>query len=129
MREKRTLLLVDDDEIQLSMAEYMLMSEYEVITAKSGREALERLGKDFVPSLILLDVLMPGMDGWETYSKIRSINRLGDVPILFLTALDEVQEEEYSQKIGAIDYIRKPFAKKDLLKRLEDIIKTTYGSN
>ena len=128
MREKRKLLLVDDDDIQLSIAEYMLMNEFEVITAKSGKEALDILDKGLVPSLILLDILMPHMDGWETYTNIRALDFLRDVPIVFLTALNEAREEKYAQEIGVVDYIIKPFAKNDLLKRVEAILKKTYGS-
>jgi len=128
MREKRKLLLVDDDDIQLSIAEYMLMNNYEIVTARSGKEALDILGKGFVPSLILLDILMPHMDGWETYAKIKSLEFFHDVPIVFLTALNEAREEKYAQEIGIVDYITKPFARNDLLERIEAIFKTTYGS-
>jgi len=128
MREKRKILLVDDDEIQLSITEYMLMDNYEISTVKSGKEALELLRKGFVPSLILLDILMPGMDGWETYSNIRTIDSCHHVPILFFTSLDEAREEKYAQEIGAVDYITKPFSKNDLLRRVQAIVETTYGS-
>jgi len=129
MREKRKLLLVDDDDIQLSIAEYMLMNDYQVITAKSGKEALELLCKGFTPSIIILDVLMPHMDGWETYTRIKAMNLLHDVPILFLTAVDEAREAKYAQEIGAVDYITKPFVKKDLLQRVDVIVKTRYDSH
>jgi len=126
-RMKRTkLLLVDDDDIQLSMAEYMLMNDYEVMTANSGEKALELLRKGFTPSLILLDILMPTMDGWETYNKIRGF--FHDIPILFLTALDEAKEAKYAQEIGAVDYITKPFGKKDLLERVGAVVRSNYAS-
>jgi len=127
MTRKNKLLLIDDDEIQLSIAEYMLMNDYEITTAKSGKEALELLCKGFTPSLILLDVLMPDMDGWETYSRIKSMNLPQDIPILFLTALDDAKEASYAQKIGAADYITKPFSKKELQKRVNAVIKAKNG--
>jgi len=127
MREKKKLLLVDDDDIQLSIAEYMLMSEYEVVTAKSGEEALELLSKGSAPNLILLDILMPAMDGWETYNRIRDMHFFQNTPILFLTALDEAREAKYAQEIGAVDYITKPFGKKDLLERVNAVVKRNYA--
>jgi len=129
MREKRRLLLVDDDDIQLSVAEYMLMNDYEVVTANSGEAALDLLQKGFTPCLILLDVLMPTMDGWETYTRIRQMDLFRDIPILFLTALNEAKEAKYAQEIGAIDYITKPFGKKDLLERVNAAVKKRYDSD
>ena len=126
MDKKRKLLLIDDDEIQLSVTEYMLMSDYEITTAKSGEEAIELLRDGFSPCLILLDILMPNMDGWETYTKIRSISVLQDVPILFLTVVDGTIEKKIAQKIGAADYITKPFTRKDILTRVDSVIKSKY---
>jgi len=129
MKSKRTLLLIDNDEIPLSIAEYMLMDDYEVVTAKSGQDALDILSKGLAPSLILLDIVMPGMDGWKTYARIRSIDAFHDVPILFLTVLDEVKEKKYALEIGAADYITKPFSRKTLLEKVQSIIKEKYGDN
>jgi len=122
MMRKQKILLIDDDLIQLSMAEYMLMDHYEVIIAQSGSEALELLRSGVVPHLILLDIVMPSMDGWETYSKIRTLGFLVDVPIVFLTVLNGPKDHKYAQEIGAVDYITKPFAKRDLLARIATII-------
>jgi len=129
MRERQKLLLIDDDDIQLSIAEYMLMGDYDVTTANSGEKALELLSNGFNPSLILLDILMPVMDGWETYHKIKYMDSFHNVPILFLTALDEAREAKYAQEIGAVDYITKPFNKKELLERVAVVIKKTAGES
>jgi CheY-like chemotaxis protein len=122
MDEIKKIFLVDDDEIHLSMLENMLKNKYEVVTAKSGKDALEYLLKGAVPNLILLDILMPNLDGWETFNRLRAISFLKDVPIVFLTSVTESAEVEHAQEIGAADYITKPYKKDDLLGRVEKIL-------
>jgi len=123
--EKRKLLLVDDDEIHLAITGNMLKSEYEIITAKSGKEALGHLLKGVVPDLILLDIIMPNMDGWETYNRIRGISLLRDVPIAFLTSLDGKDEVQQAHEMGAADFIPKSCQKEEFLTRVDTII-TNY---
>ena len=120
--EKKKVLLVDDDEIHLSIAEAILQETYKVITAKSGKEALDFLLQGHPPNLILLDILMPNMDGWETYNTLKGISLLQDVPIAFLTSLHGTDEEKRAQEMGAADFIMKPYNREDLLKRIETII-------
>jgi len=124
--EKRKLLLVDDDEIHLAITGNMLKSEYETITVKSGKEALTHLLKGVVPDLILLDIIMPNMDGWETYNRIRGISLLRDVPIAFLTSLDGKSEAQQALEMGAADFIPKTCEKEEFLTRIDGII-TKYG--
>jgi putative two-component system response regulator len=120
--EKRTLLLVDDDEVHLAVTGKMLRNEYEIITAKSGKEALGHLIKGAVPDLILLDILMPNMDGWETYNRIRGISLLRDVPIAFLTSVKGENEEQQAHEMGAADFIPKSCKKDEFLSRINTII-------
>jgi len=124
MDKTKKIFLVDDDEIYLSMLENILKDKYEVITAKSGKEALGYLIKGVVPNLILLDILMPDLDGWETFNRLRAISFLQDVPIVFLTSVVETAEVEHAQEIGAADYITKPYDRDDLLNRIEKILNT-----
>ena len=119
--EKKKILLVDDDEIYLEIAKVILESEYEVYTAKSGKEALGLLLRGFIPNLILLDILMPEMDGWEIFGRLKTIIVLEKVPIAFLTSLDSEAEKKHALKIGAADFIQKPFKKDDLLRRVAAI--------
>ena len=125
--EKKIILLVDDNEFHLSLAETILEDEYKIIKARSGKEAIEYFLKGIVvgdiPNLILLDILMPEMDGWETYHKLRGISILQDIPIAFLTSVSGVDEEKQAYEIGVADFITKPYLKDDLLKRVETIIK------
>jgi len=122
---KRTLLLVDDDEIHLDVTGNMLKGEYETITAKSGKEALGYLLKGVVPDLILLDIIMPNMDGWETYNRIRGISLLRDVPIAFLTSLNGRDEVQQAHEMGAADFIPKSCKREEFLARIDAII-TNY---
>jgi putative two-component system response regulator len=122
MDKAKKIFLVDDDEIHLSILENMLKNKYEIITAKSGKDALEYLLKGAVPNLILLDILMPNLDGWETFNRLRAISFLKDVPIVFLTSVTESAEVERAQEIGAADYITKPYNRDDLLSRVEKIL-------
>ena len=117
--ENKSILVVDDDEIQLDFIGNMLKTEYAIIKVKSGDEALEYLYDHSVPDLILLDILMPNMDGWEVFSKIREISLLEHVPIIFLTALKGTDEEKRGLAMGAADYVKKPIDKKELTARIK----------
>ena len=120
--EKKKILLVDDEEIHLEISRNMLEDLYEITTCKSGKGAIEHLLKGNVPSLILLDILMPNMDGWETFNRLRSISFLKDVPIAFFTSLQEEEQEKHAYLIGASDFIKKPCHQEDLVQRIEAII-------
>jgi CheY-like chemotaxis protein len=119
---KKKILIVDDDNLQLETAKLMLQKEYEIVTANSGKAALECFQNGLIPNLILLDILMPEMDGWETLSRIRGISPLQNVPVAFVTAVNELVVEEHAFEMGAVDYIKKPYEKKDILKRVDTII-------
>jgi putative two-component system response regulator len=121
------ILLVDDSDVHLVIAENILKGKYETITAKSGKEALSLLSKGLVPNLILLDILMPEMDGWETYNKIKGVSLLRDVPIAFLTSLDGEKEKSYASRIGAADLITKPYSGDDLLNRIKGMLEKSKG--
>ena len=117
------ILLVDDSDVHLMIAENILKEKYNVTTAKSGKDALALLSKGkLVPNLILLDVLMPDMDGWEVYNKVKGISLLQNVPVAFLTSLDGEKENLYATRLGAADLITKPYESSELLKRVETIM-------
>jgi methyl-accepting chemotaxis protein len=120
--EKQKVLIVDDNEIHLAMVQAVLQNEYDVSIAKSGKEALGLFYKGLVPQLILLDLIMPGMDGWHTYSRIKAIGGLHDTPIAFFTASTDPKDIKHAHEIGAVDYIEKPFDKDDLLNRVGKIL-------
>jgi len=122
MAEKKKILLVDDSEVDLVSTKNMLSKEYEVITANSGKEALNHLINKLVPDLLLLDILMPEMDGWETFNKIKGISLLRDVPIAFVTSVTGATEEKKALKMGADDYIKKPYSQNELLERVKTLL-------
>jgi CheY-like chemotaxis protein len=104
------------------MVETALSNEYEVSTAKSGKEALGLFYQGLVPNLILLDLIMPDMDGWNTYTRIKAIGSLYNTPIAFFTSSDDPKDKQHAREMGAVDYIKKPYERNDLLRRVERII-------
>jgi len=121
--EKKKILVVDDDAIHLEMVDAVLRNDYEVTTAKSGKEALGLFYQGLVPRLILLDLVMPDMDGWNTYTRIKAISGLHDTPIAFFTASNDPKDIQHARETGAVDYIKKPYESKDLLYRVGKILK------
>jgi len=121
--EKKKILFVDDDEVQHIICGNMLSDKYEIYKAKSGTEALNYLySSGFIPNLILLDILMPEMDGWEVFNRIKAISFLKNVPIAFITSVNKTEGEKRALDIGAYDFITKPCEKDMLLDRIEKIL-------
>jgi putative two-component system response regulator len=103
-----TLLVVDDTPENLAVMGALLQPSYRVRAASSGRRALEVAETRPVPDLILLDVMMPDMDGYATLAELRSNPATADIPVIFVTAMDATEDEEYGLSLGAVDYITKP---------------------
>ncbi|GBU26512.1 hypothetical protein R84B8_00022 [Treponema sp. R8-4-B8] len=121
---RRKILLVDDDEIHLTITEVSLKDEYDIFMVKSGAEALEFLGKSgIIPDVILLDILMPEMDGWVVFDRIGDIAALKFTPIMFYTSLDEDSAKERAYELGAFDYITKPCEQSVLLYKIKNTIR------
>jgi methyl-accepting chemotaxis protein/CheY-like chemotaxis protein len=118
--EKREVLIVDDDEIHLTMASSVLENNFKVFTVKSGKEALQLFYQGLVPNLVLLDLVMPDMDGWHIYERIRGISKLHQVPIAICSASNDPQDIMHATKIGAVDFIQKPC--NDLLDRVQKLV-------
>ncbi|WP_461257855.1 response regulator [Treponema sp. R80B11-R83G3] len=124
INSRKKILLVDDDEIHLSITELSLKDEYDVFLIKSGEEALEFLNKSqIIPDLIMLDILMPVMDGWIVFDRISDIAALKFTPIMFYTSLEEESAKEKAYELGAFDYIKKPCEQAILLNRISDSLK------
>jgi len=121
--EKPKILMVDDDGIHLEMVEVVLQDEYEISTALSGKDAMALFYQGLVPHLILLDLIMPDMDGWDTYKRIKALSGLHDIPIAFFTSSSDPKDIRHAQELGVVDYIKKPFDKDDLRKRIGKILK------
>jgi len=121
--KKKRVLVVDDSEIDLELVEIMLQDKYTILPTKSGKEALDYLFHYNNVDLILLDLIMPEMDGWETFTRIKDLGLITDIPIAFLTSVHGEKEQNHAKEIGAADYIFKPYTKKELLKRIKIILK------
>jgi putative two-component system response regulator len=120
---KKKILLIDDDEVHLSTTELFLKDEYEILKAISGEDALKYLyNNEFTPDLIMLDIIMPYMDGWEVFNRIKAIGLLKNVPIVFLTSEDGEREKKRARELGAVDYITKPYTKTFLIETINEII-------
>ncbi len=105
---KPLVLLVDDTPANLDIVSEALADSYEVSVAMDGESALE-IVREFPPDLILLDVMMPGMDGYEVCRRLKTDDRTANIPVLFLTALSDDEDEAKGLALGAVDYISKPF--------------------
>lgn len=110
MDVKEQILVVDDQAENLLILEDFLSSDYIVHTAKNGEEALSYLQLNSNPDLILMDVVMPVVDGFEACQRIKASPSMRDIPLLFLTSLDSAADEAYGFSLGAEDFIHKPFS-------------------
>ena len=118
MIERARIMMVDDDLAMLDMAELVISDVYDVILATSGQQALDLLKRGSDPELILMDVDMPGMNGFETLAQIRDIPEYESIPVIFLTGVTGNEAELAGLVLGAQDYITKPFAWENLFARI-----------
>ena len=122
-RGKQRVLVVEDEKINRTILSALLKDEVQVILAKSGEQALERLASDDQIDLILLDVLMPDMDGHEVLRRIKASDATRDIPVIFITALNSTNDEEKGLKLGASDYIGKPFSPAIVKARVSNLLR------
>ena len=121
MEQKKHILVVDDVSTNLKCEGEVLKGKYRMSMAKSGDQALELLPQ-IQPDLILLDIYMPGMDGYETMVKIKENADYAHIPVVFLSGDSTSETEKKGMKMGAADYIRKPFDPDVLLEKIERIL-------
>lgn len=106
---KSIVLIVDDTPMNIQVLSGMLSKEYEVRIATRGDKALEIARSDMPPDLILLDIMMPEMDGYEVCKQLKADPNTAEIPVMFVTAKSEIEDETYGFSLGAVDYITKPF--------------------
>lgn len=117
-RKERIVLLVDDNPKNLDvLSDLLIQNEYKVRTARSGKVALSYL-ENQEPGIILLDIKMPEMDGFEVCRKIKSDPKLQQIPIIFISALNELEDKTKAFSVGGVDYITKPFQVEEVLARV-----------
>ncbi|MBQ6503680.1 MAG: response regulator transcription factor [Flexilinea sp.] len=123
---KRYLILVVDDETRIARMIRMNLEHdgYEVIEANSGQQALDMV-RSRMPNLVILDVMMPGLDGYETLQILREISQ---VPVIMLTAKGEEEDRIRGLELGADDYVTKPFSPRELMSRVKAVLRRTEGN-
>ncbi len=109
MTEKQSLLLVDDEPTNLRVLRTVLQEQYRLLFAKSGEEALQLVQKE-QPDLILLDVMMPGLTGFDVCARLKANPVTSAIPVIFVTALKDEMDETKGFEVGAVDYITKPIS-------------------
>src|SRR5713101_2538152 len=121
--ENPIVLMVDDEEMNLELVETLMVPlGYEVEKARNGREALEKISKR-EPDIILLDVMMPGMDGYEVCSILKDDKKTRHIPIVMITALNQIENKVTGIETGADDYLSKPFHMRELIARVKSLLK------
>ena len=125
---KNIILVVDDDKTNLTLAQKILLSQFRIAATNSGKAALKYLEHNH-PDLILLDINMPEMDGFEVMEQIRGDKRTADIPIIFLTADDKADTEIRCFQMGAMDFVRKPFIPDVLMSRVSKTIELEQYRN
>ena len=118
MTAKKTVLIVDDTPDNISVLSNLLKDEYRAKIATNGERALRIAFSDGPPDLILLDIMMPGMDGYEVCTRLKADERTREIPVIFLTAKSQVEDERKGFELGAVDYITKPISAPILLARV-----------
>jgi len=124
MSDRKILVVDDESRIRKLIKDYLRRNGYEVIEASDGEEALEQFYKTKDLSLIILDVMMPSLDGWEVLKEIRESSR---VPVIMLTAKSEEEDELNGYSLGADEYVLKPFSPKVLVARVEAVLRRSQG--
>ena len=106
---RNRILIVDDEKVNISILVELLKDRYDTVVAKNGEQALRRV-LEHKPDLILLDIVMPGMDGYQVCKTLKNNPDTADIPVVFITAKDSETDEEEGLNVGAIDYVTKPFS-------------------
>ncbi len=107
---KQTVLIVDDVPMNIKILGDALKADYSVRFATNGQKALDIITSDSPPDLVLLDIMMPGMNGYEVCQKLKADKQTQNIPVIFITAMSQEEDETKGLELGAVDYITKPFS-------------------
>lgn len=128
MEQGAKVLVVDDEpNVLRSLVQYLTIEEFNVETASNGVEALEKV-ESFSPELILLDVMMPGMDGFEVLDKVKEMPGHADTPVIMLTAKDQSHDVLKGYQSGATSYLVKPFNLDELVETINQTLSQNKNS-
>jgi two-component system alkaline phosphatase synthesis response regulator PhoP len=129
MRRRTHILIVDDEKDILDLLRYNLQKEgYTVTTASTGRKALDLVHRSEPPDLIVLDVMMPEMDGWEVCRILKRDQKTASIPVIFLTAKGTEVDEVVGLELGAEDYVVKPVSPRTFVARVKAMLRRTSSS-
>ena len=106
--EKHSLLIIDDEKSSLNVLTHILRLDYTIYTAKDGKTGIE-IANEYTPKLILLDIIMPDMDGYEVLALLKASEKTKNIPVIFITGLANGQDEKTGSMPEVADYIYKPF--------------------
>lgn len=115
--QKPTVLIIDDTPMIVSAISRMLLPLYNVKVAKNGTQGIE-LAEKYLIDLILLDVNMPGLSGFDVIDRLKAAGKTRAIPVIFITGSDEIEDEAHGFALGAVDYIKKPFVEANVLHRV-----------
>ena len=122
MPDKKSILIVDDEKQLVSLVKlHMEMAGYEVLTASDGERALA-IGREENPDLIILDLMLPKIDGWEVCKRLRAELKIGGIPVIMLTARTDTEDKLKGFESGADDYVTKPFSPRELVARVKRVL-------
>ncbi|MCP3921667.1 MAG: hybrid sensor histidine kinase/response regulator [Desulfobacterales bacterium] len=119
MSDKQRVLVVDDAQANIKVLNELLRNQYHISVATNGPDALDIANSKNKPDIILLDIMMPGIDGYEVCKQIKANSKISHIPIIFITAKTETEDIVKGFKMGAIDYILKPFNSEEFLARID----------
>ena len=127
--ERATILVVDDTPDNLSLMSALLKDTYKVKVANSGDKALKYVQGDSKPDLILLDIMMPGLSGYDVITELKAKSETRDIPVIFLTAMSAAEDEKKGLEMGAADYITKPISPPIVLARVKTQLENKAASD
>lgn len=119
---KKLVLVVDDEPMNITLLAGILRDHYRVKMAKDGEKALKIAAADPAPDLVLLDVMMPGMDGYEVCERLKSAETTRDIPVVFVSGMSDEAEQARGLQAGAVAFLRKPVDAGTVLDKVGEII-------
>ena len=122
---KKNILIIDDELSIRMLLENYLSKTYEIVTKTDGMDGMKYLENGNIPDLIVADIQMPNLDGYEMLKQVRSSGFFGNIPMIMLSGIESSQERVKCLRMGADDYIVKPFNPEELLLRINNLIKRT----
>jgi len=123
MNKLKKILIVDDEKINIMSLAYSLRPDYDIIVATDGVTAIE-VAQKHIPDLILLDIIMPEMNGFDVIIKLKEIEITKNIPVIFVTGIRKPEDEKKGYSLGAVDYIVKPYDAGVIRKKIESCINT-----